>query len=91
MTIDSSISLASLLQILEIISIVGGGGLVSFKLGRSTSRVEEILKTQSIEITELKNETKKLGDILTTIAVQGARLERLEADIRELKRAPTAP
>lgn len=85
-------TLQDLLQIGEIFSILAGGGLVAFKLGRTTTSVEmtlkqqnEILVIQSKEISELKIETKRLGDVLTTLAVQQTRLERLEQDIREMK------
>lgn len=81
-----------LLKIGEIVSILGGGAVVAFKLGRTSSRFEsalasqsDILEKQAIEISELKLETKKLGDVLTSIAVQGTRLDRVEGDIRELR------
>ena len=85
-------SVDNILKLLEILSIVGGGGLVAFRLGRTSSRFEisiasqnEILRIQSGEITELRKETKKLGDVLTAIAVQGTRMDRVEEDIRELR------
>jgi hypothetical protein len=84
--------LSVLLQVGQIIAILAGGGLVAFRLGRTTARVEatlslqnRILETQSAEISELKNETKKLGDVLTAIAVQGTRLDRLETDLQDLR------
>jgi flagellar motor component MotA len=96
MVTESSVSfdfnLAVLLQIAEIASILCGGGLVAFGLGRTTSRVEsalkmqnEMMQQQAEEITELKSEARKIADLLTAIAVQGTRLDRLEADIRDLK------
>lgn len=87
------LGLDAILKITEILSILAGGGLVAFKLGRTTTRVEaslsmqnSILAVQSKEITELKLETRKLGDVLTAIAVQGTRIERLERDLAEVKR-----
>lgn len=66
--------------------------MVAFRLGRTTSRVEaslniqnKILESQSEEITSLKLETRKIGDVLTAIAVQGTRIQRVEDDLRELK------
>jgi hypothetical protein len=89
---DTIYSLDSLLKISEIISILAGGGLVAFKLGRTTTRVEatlemqnSILRKQSDEITELKLETKKLGDVLTQIAVQSVRIGHIEDDLRDLR------
>lgn len=85
-------SLQDVLQLAEILSILSGGGLVAFKLGRTTTSVEmtlkqqnDVLMLQSKEISELKTETKRLGDVLTAIAVQQTRLERLEQDIQEMK------
>ena len=92
MSVIDNFSLDNFLRVCEILSILGGGALVAFRLGRTTSRVEaslerqnEILTKQSSEISELKKETKKLGDVLTAIAVQGTRIGRVEEDIRELK------
>lgn len=87
-----NLSLDQILKLVEIISILGGGALVAFKLGRTSSRFEAaldqqkaLIQLQSEEISELRIETKKLGDVLTAIAVQGNRLDRVEADIRELR------
>jgi hypothetical protein len=92
MGVESQISLSTMLQVLEILAILGGGGTVAFKLGKTTTRVEdtltrqnEILVGQSQEITELKEETKKVNDVLTKIAVQENRLERIEEDIRDMQ------
>lgn len=73
------------LKFAEIISIISGGSIVAFKLGRVTTRVEENMKLQAKEISELKEETKKLGAILTTVAVQDNRIDRIESDIHDLK------
>lgn len=76
----------TVLRLAEVGSILVGGSVVAFKLGRFTMRVEEGMALQSVEITALKEETKKLGAILTTIAVQDNRLDRIETDISDLKR-----
>lgn len=82
----------TVLKFLEIASIVGGGGLVLFRLGRTTSRVEatlerqnEILEGQSKSIDGLREETKQVNVVLTKIAVQESRLERIEEDIRDMQ------
>ena len=89
---NEHLTVDNILKVFEILSIIGGGALVAFKLGRTTARVEaslerqnDILTSQSAEISELKTETKKLGDVLTAIAVQDARIGRMEEDIREIK------
>lgn len=88
----NSVDIDTILKLAEIVSIIGGGGMVAFRLGRTTSRVEaslniqnKILESQSEEITSLKLETRKIGDVLTAIAVQGTRIQRVEDDLRELK------
>lgn len=85
-------SIDNFLKVAEILSILGGGGLVAFRLGRTTSRVEGVLQTQnmiltqqSAEITDLKNETRKLGDILTQLAVTAQRLDAMDKTIWELR------
>lgn len=70
---------------LQIITLIGGGAYVVFKLGRVTERVENMLATQTKELTELKEETKKVGTILTTLAVQEQRLDLLDARYEELR------
>lgn len=79
------IQLNDALKIVEIVSILGGGGMVAYKLGRATSRFEESLKLQAEEIQELKEETKKMGAVLSVVAVQDNRLNRIEEDMRELR------
>lgn len=80
------------LKLFEIVSIVGGGGLVIFKLGRTTERVEQtlahqnqILDNQVMELKELKIDIEKVATVLATVAVQNSRLNRLEEDLRELR------
>lgn len=62
----------------EVLAIVGGGGFALFKLGRLWGRM-------AVDIEALKNETKKVGDILTTIAVQKQQIETIERRIEELR------
>lgn len=89
---NEHLTVDNILKVFEILSIIGGGALVAFRLGRTTARVEaslerqnDILTSQSSEISELRIETKKLGDVLTAIAVQGTRIDRMEDDIREIR------
>ncbi len=88
----ADIPLESILKVLEIFSIVGGGAVVAFRLGRTTQKVEEAIATQNIlmkeqasDITDLKFETKKLSEVVTQLAVQHTRLDRIEDDIRDMK------
>jgi hypothetical protein len=93
MQIDgAAISISDILHGLEIISIVGGGMIVAFRLGRTHAAIEAaitnqniVAKLQSDEIAELKAEVKKLGDVLTALAVQENRLDMHEKWIDELR------
>lgn len=63
---------------IEVTAVVGGGGFALFKLGRLWGRM-------AIDIESLKDETKKVGEILTTIAVQKQQIETIERRIEELR------
>lgn len=85
-------SLDSALKIIEIISLVGGGGLIVFRLGRTTERVEQtlaaqnkLLERQGDEIRELKEETKKHNDVMMQIALQKKDIDLLNARYEELR------
>lgn len=89
---SDAVTLDNALKVIEIASILGGGGLVAFRLGRTTSRVEGVLQAQNLiltqqsaEISDLKTETKKLGDVLTQLAVTGQRLDTIDKMIWELR------
>lgn len=90
MALDPNID--TLLRIAEVISIVGGGGLVAFRLGRSTEKMQASLEAQAEygrsharEIAELKDEVKQLGVILTKLALQEQRLDMLDKRYEELR------
>ncbi len=68
-----------LLQILQIVAIIGGG---IFALATLRTTVGAI-KT---DVVDMKIELKKLGDIVVTLAVTSKRLDNVEDDIREMKR-----
>lgn len=82
----------SVLKVLEIVSILGGGGTVAYRLGRTTERVEQTLANQNIllaqqsdEIRALKDETKKWNEVLTQIALQKRDIELLNDRYEELR------
>lgn len=77
--------LAEILQVVTILSIVGGGGLVLIRVGAALKGFQQTAEGQAKEIAELKAEIKALGSIVTQQAVQSNRLDRLEADVREMK------
>lgn len=80
------------LKAFEIVALLGGGGMIVFRLGRTTERVEQtlviqnkILEQQSDEIRSLKDETKKVNDVLLTIALQKREIELLNERYEELR------
>lgn len=70
---------------LQIVTLLGGGIYVVFKLGRVTERVENMLATQTKELTALKEETKKVSEVLTQIALQKREIEILNERYEELR------
>lgn len=90
---DAPTSIDTILKVVEIVSILGGGGIVFFKMGRVTSRVETLLAQSAIEITALKLSVQSMGEVITKVAVQSERLdnqakriENTERHIDELRR-----
>jgi len=70
--------------IAQAVAIIFGGALFLLRLAKSVGSLEALLTAQSAEIKDLKNETKKLGDILTKIAVQDERINFAMKRIDEL-------
>lgn len=85
-------SLDTILRVAEIFSILGGGGLVAFKVGRSTEAMDAAVAAQEktaqalkSEIDGLKEEVKQVGKILTQLALQEQRLNMLDKRYEELR------
>ena len=79
--------------IAQIVSILGGGGLVAYRLGRTSQRMESSIDLQKQlslqngeEIRELKSEVKALNALMTEVALQKSAIERLEHWYDELRR-----
>jgi len=80
------------LKLLEILTIIGGVIMAIIRMGQNSRNVEntlsrqnEILESQSEQIVDLKVETKKIAEVMTLLAVNNSRVDRLEADVRELR------
>lgn len=78
---DVQLNVQILLQVLQIVAIVGGGGVVAFRLGRVTQRVEMSLDTQNKAISGLQDDVKELNRVVTSVALQGQRIDTLGARI----------
>ena len=75
MGIDWNITVGN---IIEITSILGGGVLVLNSLKNTVINLKN-------DVGEMQNEIKKIGDVLTNMAVANVRIDNLEQDVRDLK------
>ncbi len=70
--------LETLLRVLEIISFVGGGGVIIWRMANMTTRFEMVGVRQAEEIKELKKGIEGLSSVLVTLATQSGRIDRIE-------------
>lgn len=87
------ISIADILHAAELVALVAGGFVLAYRIGKTHSaitaaieRQDAAAERQALEIADLKTEVKKLGDVLTALAVQENRLDMHEKWIDELRR-----
>lgn len=85
-------ALSEILQLITIVSIIGGGGMVAFRLGRSSRSTDAavgalraVSDQHRIEITEIKNEIHKLSDVITQMAVAYERMNMMQSQINDLR------
>jgi len=81
-----SISLDTALKIGEIVTIIGSVGIGLFTIGRTSSKVETSIANQADDLTDMKDELKKLAAVVTMQAVQGTRLDNFSTQITILQR-----
>ena len=79
---DVSVDVA--LKIAEIVSIIAGGGVVAYRLGRTTERMEQSLVLQREQIEALQGDVKELSKLMVEVALQKQRLDMHAAQIEEL-------
>jgi prefoldin subunit 5 len=65
-------------NIIEILVIVGGGLLALVTLRNTVNNLKE-------DMTDMKTEIKKVGEVLVKMAVTQTRLDNVEQDIRDMK------
>ena len=66
------------------VALIGGTRFFS-RIELSLTTQNQLIGSQAQDMEELKNETKKIAGVLTTIAVQDTRINRIEDDLRDLK------
>ncbi len=65
-------------NIIEIGAIVGGGLLALITMRNTVKNLKD-------DVTDMKTEIKKVGEVLVKMAVTQTRLDNVEQDIRDLK------
>ena len=73
--IDYTITIGN---IIEVSAIVGGGALALITLRSTVNNLKD-------DMTDMKTEIKKVGEVLVKMAVTQTRLDNVEQDIRDLK------
>lgn len=86
-------ALDPLLKILEILAILGGAALAILKMNATSAVTQQTLQVQNGIIMELKTDLKQsmatIASVLSQVAVSNSRLDRVEADIREMQHGKT--
>ena len=75
MVVDATITIGNIIEI----STIAGGGVIAIAMLRST------VGNMKDDLTDLKLEIKKVGEVLIKMAVTDQRLANLEQDVRELR------
>ena len=85
------ISLDSIFKLAEIVSILSGGSFVAFRLGRTSKNVETALAIHAQafvstrdDVIDLKKDVKELNAVLTSVALQGQRLDMISQQLNTL-------
>jgi hypothetical protein len=71
----------NLLKLAEVASILGGGVVVAFRLGRTTQRFETAVSMQGRQINMLQADVRELNKLMTEVAVQATELNSIRARI----------
>jgi hypothetical protein len=75
MIVDATITVGNIIEI----GVIGGGGIIAIVTLRST------VGNMKADLTDMKAELKKVGEVLIKMAVTDQRLSNVEQDIREIK------
>jgi len=78
------ISLDTTLKLAEIVSILVGGTIVAYRLGRTTERLEAAMATQRDQIAELQHDVKEVNKLLIAVALQDQRLVQQDQRLNTL-------
>lgn len=70
----------------QVLSVLGGGGMVAYKLGQSNQRQESTSVQTAAAISEIKIEIAALRTLMTDVALQKAEIAQLRQWYDELRR-----
>jgi len=66
-----------IIRAIEVLALIGGGGIFIFKMGRAVSRFETVAERQSDDISDMKNDMKNLTKVMMEQAVHEQRMTNL--------------
>jgi len=75
MIVDATITVGNIIEI----GVIGGGGLIALVTLKAT------VGNMKADLTDLKSEIKKVGEVLIKMAVTDQRLANVEQDVRDLR------
>jgi ribosomal protein L29 len=78
--------------VIQTLAIVAGGGMVSFRLGRSTQKVESAIAAQEKNsmqaaqaIAEIKGEIAALRGLMTEVALQKQEISQVRNELAQVR------
>jgi hypothetical protein len=92
-TVSETLAYVSIVVgIVQTLAILGGGGMVSFRLGRSTQKVESAIAAQENNskraaeaIAEIKGEIAALRGLMTEVALQKQEISQVRVELAQVR------
>lgn len=69
------------IKLVELVAIIGGGGVFMFKMGRAVSKFETVSTRQADDIAELKMDFKAMAEATLQLALQDQRMTNMSQRI----------
>lgn len=79
------LSFDTTVKLVEIASILIGGGMVAGGIRANSRAVKEAMALQEKRLEALENDVKALNRVITEVAVQNSRIHFLEQRVEELR------
>lgn len=71
-------------NLVELLTVIGAIVAAIFGIGRKTQSIEEATRDMKEDVAELKTSVKKVGDIVTALAVASARMDMFDKRLDDL-------